>query len=220
MSLPESAVSAGYSTTNARYTALNLEKQPHVSARIAELQQTPETLTPAITTATLLLSRERVLTQLMLLAAEARGAKAWSPALRAWELIGRELGMFRDREEHFEWDGDPNKLSKGQRVKLIAGLREIVSSHRQKQGLNGGVLDAEQYGAAKVAESVPADDAGDHGAVEAGGQDPAGADHRLRGGGAIDPVGAGSGVRAEFGTGEAGGDATDPPGPTGDGSGW
>jgi hypothetical protein len=40
-------------------------------------------------------------------------------ANRALELIGKELGMFRNRSEQFEWDGDLTKLTDAQLDKLL-----------------------------------------------------------------------------------------------------
>lgn len=225
LALPEAAISAGYSTTNARYVATALEKRPHITARIAELKETPASLTATITNATPLLSRERVLTEIVLLASEARGAKAWPTVLRCWELLGKDLGMFRDRDEHFEWDGDPNKLSKGQRVKLIAGLREIVSAHAQRRSLTSGELQGAGERDAETTVSVRTDDAGDLTAVAGGGENAAGGIERVRGGSLPDPDGAGerTGDEPNKGLSGAGGgepDAGDGEDGGSDGSGW
>ena len=40
-------------------------------------------------------------------------------ANRALELIGKELGMFRNHSEQFEWDGDLTKLTDAQLDKLL-----------------------------------------------------------------------------------------------------
>ncbi len=53
------------------------------------------------------ISRARVLQRLTQLGMAAEADEQWGPAIRAEELIGKELGMFKDRVETSGPDGGP-----------------------------------------------------------------------------------------------------------------
>ena len=56
----------------------------------------------------MILNRERVLNRLSELSREAQRKGQYSAAARCEELIGKEIGMFVDRREHFVWEADPS----------------------------------------------------------------------------------------------------------------
>lgn len=71
-------------------------------------------------------SRSSVIQRLRLLSIKAEKKGALSVAVRAEELLGRDLGMFGQLDEQFKWDGDPRKLSARQMAKLRSSLQEML----------------------------------------------------------------------------------------------
>src|SRR5262245_51833016 len=72
-------------------------------------------------------TREDVLARLDELSRGAQADGAWSAAIRAEELKGRELGMFAPRPEpNVPWDGDLRKLSDSQLQNLMASLEAHI----------------------------------------------------------------------------------------------
>ena len=112
-------VIAGYGSRAAYTCGPRLLKSPAVAARIAELRNDVSQLEIVRYAAT----REDVLARLDELSRGAQAAGAWSAAVRAEELKGRELGMFAPRPEpKLPWDGDFRKLDDMQLQNLMASL--------------------------------------------------------------------------------------------------
>lgn len=88
------AKEAGYPEGSAHVRASEIMRRPEVKARIEELKAKAETLAVK----RVALSREVVLERLLAVAEMAVAAKNLTAANRAWELIGKELGMFVDRK--------------------------------------------------------------------------------------------------------------------------
>jgi hypothetical protein len=56
----------------------------------------------------------------------AETAPSASAQIRALELIGKELNMYRElREASVEWDGDLTKLTMPQLLKLAASMKQL-----------------------------------------------------------------------------------------------
>lgn len=91
----EAAKTVGYSELRAAVTGSNLAKNRKVSARIAELSVR---VVDQIVSATAI-DRAWVLEGLKRIASEAEAENDFNPAIKAHELIGKELGMFVDRKE-------------------------------------------------------------------------------------------------------------------------
>ena len=85
----KASVRAGYSEKTAYSQASRLLKNAKVAARIAELQ--------AETAKRLDVTVDSVMADLEGLCASAVAAKQFGPAVRAKELQGKQLGLFRDR---------------------------------------------------------------------------------------------------------------------------
>ncbi|MBP2311898.1 terminase small subunit [Azospirillum soli] len=88
------AKEAGYPEASAHVRASELMKRPDVKARVAELKAKAETLAVK----RVALSREEVLNRLLDVADKAMSTGNLNAANRAWELIGKEMGMFVDRK--------------------------------------------------------------------------------------------------------------------------
>lgn len=70
---------------------------------------------------------ERVLHRLSLLSYQAQRNGNYAKAIRAEELIGKELGMFQETVK-FEWDGDCKKLTDNQLDKVLQQLRSVIQN--------------------------------------------------------------------------------------------
>lgn len=90
MSAAEAYTAAGYKGD--RTAASRLSTNVNVQERVAELQERAA--------ASVSLSREWVMEQLIDNASLAKENGDWAPANRALELLGKELGMFVDRSEN------------------------------------------------------------------------------------------------------------------------
>jgi hypothetical protein len=122
MTATEAYQQAGFSGRGAPQSASRLAKTPAVANRIVELKR-------ALSDSTLrksLIDREWVIARLKHLA---EAAETGSARIRALELCGRELGMFREqREDTFmNWDGDLRKLSSAQLEKMMSSLEAMVA---------------------------------------------------------------------------------------------
>lgn len=50
-----------------------------------------------------------------------------SPAIRALELLGKDLGLFRDSIDHnFKWNGDLSQLTEAQKAQLAISLEQVA----------------------------------------------------------------------------------------------
>jgi hypothetical protein len=59
----------------------------------------------------------------------ANKAEPASSRVRSLELLGKELGMFREGIDHtFQWDGDPAKLTEAQRAKMLLYIEQRVAA--------------------------------------------------------------------------------------------
>jgi len=113
-SLKVAYVSAGFSATNAASSASRLARTPSVRARINELQDTLANV--AATRAEI--TSEGVLRGLMAIAENPN--EPASARVRAYELVGKNYGLFLDRSaSEVEWDGDPSKLTEVQLNTMI-----------------------------------------------------------------------------------------------------
>ena len=116
----EAYVLVGYAEKTAYTCGPRLLKQPSVGARVAELQQTV-----AVATVTRMsLSREFVLRELMDNAMQAKKNQEWSASNRAFELVGKELGMFNHPEP--VWDGDLATLTDQQLLRITEQFERAV----------------------------------------------------------------------------------------------
>lgn len=130
MPVPDAFISSGFAAANRGY-ANTLLKEPEIIERIAELKLQPHIASvPMIEEVH---TRAKVIAELLVLGSLAKQAKAWSAAVRVQELLGKDLGMFSEKQDGFEWDGDINKLSKLQRAKLRASLENMVRDNGRKQ---------------------------------------------------------------------------------------
>jgi hypothetical protein len=75
------------------------------------------------------------LSRLSQLSHEAQQKGQYSAAARCEELIGKEIGMFVDRNEHsFElWDGDPDKLTAEQIKMLMSRIEQAIAAKKAQQ---------------------------------------------------------------------------------------
>lgn len=103
----QAAIRAGYSENGAGQTGFTLLKNPEIQALIAEYEAEAEARAEV--------SRDWVLRGLK---REAQNAETAGARVRSFELLGKEVGMFRDRVELTGKDGaplvpqDPTDLSK------------------------------------------------------------------------------------------------------------
>jgi hypothetical protein len=122
MTAAKAYVAVGFSERNANSNANRLIKDERIKARIEHLRLKIEEkmLEAAIVDrkwVTDLLKRNA-------LAALAEGDR--SAVNRAAELLGKDLGMFRDSVDHsFQWDGDLTKLTWQQLLKLQSSARQL-----------------------------------------------------------------------------------------------
>lgn len=120
----EAYISAGYAKAGAASAAAALFKSPSVSSRLKEISSKLEEMTFRPVT----INRERVISRLDELSRASQAEGNYSAAIRAEELLGRHLGLFLDRTEHINWDGDPRKLSAAQLAKLTQYFEEAVEA--------------------------------------------------------------------------------------------
>jgi hypothetical protein len=123
---------AGFAGQGAAQSASRLAKTPVVAARIAELRQdlSSSTVQRAVVDRAWVLARlrENVERSMQVVEVNIRSGKPTGVfkydgmvANRALELLGKELGMFRDAVDLTQkWDGDPKKLSRQQLERMIS----------------------------------------------------------------------------------------------------
>lgn len=100
-----------------------LKEDARISARIAELCE----LAANIPVAANWLNRNFVLEGLRKVFSRAMEIDKLGDAVRALELMGKELGLFVERNEHrFVWDGDPSKLDEKQLASLIYSMERLA----------------------------------------------------------------------------------------------
>ena len=106
MTQAQSAEAAGFSPTRAKATGCELNRHPKIARRIEELKSLAQTVAAAGSTAPYVplvseavLTRKWVLNELMDNVRRAKDQDEITPANRALELLGKELGMFVDRSE-------------------------------------------------------------------------------------------------------------------------
>jgi phage terminase small subunit len=100
----QAALRAGYSETTAKANCARLLTQPRVRTRIDILIEERAERTK--------LDADDVLRNLERIATEAEKTKRWNAALRALELIGRHLGMWKDRKV-IEYSASINPFATG-----------------------------------------------------------------------------------------------------------
>lgn len=87
-----SAIAAGYSPKSAAPLASRLDRQPDIQTRIKEIQERGSERAVS----SVAISKEWVLTELVVMYEMAKRKQLITPANRSLELIGKELGMFQD----------------------------------------------------------------------------------------------------------------------------
>jgi hypothetical protein len=118
------AKEAGYPEGAAHVRASEIMKRPEVKARIAELKAKAETLAVK----RVALSREEVLQQLLDVATKAMSTNNLTAANRAWELIGKELGMFVDRKMDVK---SPLDALNAQQIVALTALLDQLDAVKQ-----------------------------------------------------------------------------------------
>lgn len=115
--------SVGYSKLSSSSGATQLAKKPEVLARIRWLRdQSAQFQISQID-----FTKQRVLHRLDTLSRKAEAKKQYACAAKCEELIGREVGMFRDQVDHsFKWNGDLSQLTESQKAQLSLSLESIA----------------------------------------------------------------------------------------------
>ena len=120
MSPAKAYAAAGFTGKGAAQSASRLAKRPSVAARIAELSTISSTVI-----ARALVDRDFVLIGLKGIATNTTLKE--SARVRAYELLGKELGMFRDAVDITQkLDADPKKWTKEQLERVTKELEEQV----------------------------------------------------------------------------------------------
>jgi Terminase small subunit len=115
-SATDAYVAAGYAKKAAYTCGPRLLKVISVRARVRELDET----IACVSTSRTAVDREFVLRELMDNALAAKRNRQYSASNKALELLGREIGMFKEQSEDWlDWDGDLSKLSDAQLEKSI-----------------------------------------------------------------------------------------------------
>jgi phage terminase small subunit len=99
---------AGYSGSTVNNTAYELLKRPAVQAALAKAMAARSQATG--------IKSETVLTALERIALAAEKERKYDQALKGWELVGKHLGMFRDKVEHTGPDGGPLQFQRIERT--------------------------------------------------------------------------------------------------------
>jgi len=156
----EANVSLGYSKGGAPQSANNLLKRTDVRERVNEIQS----LAARSTAEEVAFDQKRVLNRLDVLGRKAEELGQISAAVRCEELIGKQRGMFVDRNEHsFAWDGDFAKLNDQQLETVKQQLQAIAATQiaqlKRPALPPGDVIDVEPTPLYEPAE-VPSADRG------------------------------------------------------------
>jgi hypothetical protein len=120
-------IQAGFARGGAAQSAARLAKRPLVAGRIAALKAhaTDSTMTHAA------IDREFVLQGLRGIA---MAGQSDSARVKAYELIGRELGMFSEQRNNGldwdGWDGDLRKLSTPQLEMMVASMDAMAAQEQ------------------------------------------------------------------------------------------
>jgi phage terminase small subunit len=109
----EAARRAGYSTSYATREAAKLVGKPQVAAKIAELRGQAE----RAAVAEYAVDKSAVRRGLH---HEAQNAETPAARVRAWELLGKDIGMFTDRQE-ITLKRDPREMSKAELEEYLRG---------------------------------------------------------------------------------------------------
>ena len=127
--LKESYAWAGYKGKGASQSANRLNKEPRVSARIAELRL----LAQQIPVASSWLNENFVLQGLkdVFHAAFAKGK--YGDAIGALNLMGKKMGMWVEKIDHGFWDGNPDTLTEAQVPQLMRYLERIAEEEKVRQ---------------------------------------------------------------------------------------
>ncbi len=118
----EAAELAGFAPNSAKKNAKRIDSNNGVQSRIAELC----TLAQTIPTVSAWLNRNYVLQSLKNVFDRAMEKDKLGDAIRALELIGKELGMFIERRDVTIWDGDVSKLDDRQLATLTKQLEVLA----------------------------------------------------------------------------------------------
>jgi hypothetical protein len=129
MTATEAYSAAGFRGKGAAQSASRLAKRPDVAARIAELTE----LSATATTVRAQIDRDTVMAGLRQIAENGRTDSA---RVRAYELLGKTLGLFRD-EPAVPWNGDLSELSEGQLERMAICFERLAA------GQQGGGATAE-----------------------------------------------------------------------------
>lgn len=123
----EAYAQAGYSPRKASECCQRLVRDPRIIARVTELRGDP--LAEQVNeTVGHIHSINRIIGRLILLSVKAEAKGQFGSAIRAEELLGKHLGMWKDGDDgKIEWDGDPDKLTVKQQATLSAKLRNMVT---------------------------------------------------------------------------------------------
>ena len=120
----EAYVAAGYAGKTAYTCGPRLLKVCSVRNRVRELQQTMA----HVFAGQAAVDRQFVLRELRDNALAAKQNRQYSASNRALELLGKELGMFQDRNEDWlDWDGDLSQLTDEQLQKFLSLLERMSS---------------------------------------------------------------------------------------------
>jgi Phage terminase, small subunit len=115
-------LAAGYTSENARVTAYRVFNKPVVQARLAQLQR-DRAMKNEVTI-------QQVISSLHRIAESAEGEGKYAAAIRAFELLGKHLGMFIDRTEatvKHELNADVEQVERE-----IARLVDVAFGNEQK----------------------------------------------------------------------------------------
>jgi hypothetical protein len=119
MTATDAYAAAGFSGKGAAQSASRLAKRPDIAARIAELT---ERTTTAITVRAQI-DRDMVLAGLRRIA---ENGQTDSVKVRALELLGKTLGLFRD-EPAVPWSGDLSELSDEQLERMANSFERLAA---------------------------------------------------------------------------------------------
>jgi hypothetical protein len=156
---------AGFAGQGAAQSASRLSKTPVVAARIAELRAdwSSTTVQRAVVDRTWVLARlrENVERSMQVVEVNSRSGKPTGVfkydgmvANRALELLGKELGMFRDAVDITQkWDGDPKKLSRQQLERMLAGY-DANAAKAENEALEKDLAEAKKEAAAGSGETI------------------------------------------------------------------
>lgn len=169
MALLDAYIASGYSAASgSKASASKLALEPPIAARINELQSDPDFKHTAAVNLEVVHSKARVLTRLMVLSMQAQSEGKLAVSVRCEELLGRDLGMFKEDNSGIDWDGDVRKLSLKQQQMLRTSLEAMVRDGQSRaietsSSVISEVEHAEDTTAAPVGAVRSGDDAGDAG---------------------------------------------------------